>query len=256
METSLSNPWWQELYDDLLADMLLVRDDPSEVERTLHFLQDKLALEPGARVYDQCCGIGSLSIPLASLGHRVVGVDQCARYVERAQQGSSRGAAPHFIAADASEYVCEESCDAAFNWWTSFGYAPTDEQNMMMLRRACESLKAGGRFALDYLNVPGILRNFQRHVVTRRTCELGEVVLIRESDIDLSRGTMEKVWSYQLPDGKHVARRSSVRLYMPHEIRAMLREVGFEKVELYGNIAGEALGLDSQRCIAVGERGA
>jgi 2-polyprenyl-3-methyl-5-hydroxy-6-metoxy-1,4-benzoquinol methylase len=236
--------------------MLLVRDDANEVERTLHFLQEKLLLTSGTRVYDQCCGIGSLSIPLASLGHQVVGVDQCARYIERAEQAKPEAIQLQFTAADACEFVCEEPCDAVFNWWTSFGYAPTDQQNLQMLRRAYESLKPGGRFALDYLNVPGILRNFQRHVVTRRSCELGDVVLIRESEIDLSRGTMEKIWSYQLPDGTHVNRSSSVRLYMPHEICEMFSEVGFEKVELYGNIAGEALLLDSQRCIAIGQKGA
>lgn len=252
----MTRSWWEELYDDLLADMLLVRDDHSEVERTLRFLQEALALEPGARIYDQCCGIGSLSAPLARLGYRVTGVDQCERYIERARQSACKDDGLQFVSADACEFVCQTPCDAAFNWWTSFGYAPTDEENLRMLRRAFESLAPGGRFALDTLHVPGILRSFQRHVVTRRSCEAGDVVLIRESDVDLARGTMEKLWSYQLPNGSHVDRRSSVRLYMPDQVRSMLFEVGFARVDLYGNIDSDAIGLDSPRCIAVAQKGA
>jgi SAM-dependent methyltransferase len=247
----MTKSWWHELYDDLLADMLLVRDDPNEVERTLRFVQRELALEPGAHIYDQCCGIGSLSVPLAHLGYQVTGVDQCEAYILRAREAAPDPSSLRFEAADACEFVAAEPCDAVLNWWTSFGYCPTDEENLRMLQRAYDSLKPGGRFALDYLNVPGILRSFQRHVVTRRLCEVGEVVLIRESEVDIARGTMEKLWSFQLPDGTQVERRSSVRLYMPHEVRAMLEAVGFSQVKLYGNVDSEALGLDSQRCIAV-----
>ena len=248
--------WWQELYDDLLADVLLVRNDQNEVERTLRFLQQRLGLVPGSRVYDQCCGIGSLAIPLSNMGYQVIGVDQSERYIQRARRDAGGRAGLTLVAADACEYVCDEPCDAALNWWTSFGYAPSDEENLRMLQRAYDSLRPGGTFALDTLHVPGIFRSFQRHVVTRRACEAGEILLIRESDVDLTRGTMEKRWSYQLPDGTQVDKRSSVRLYMPHEVLAMLRQVGFARVDLYGSIDGDELVLDSRRCIAVAQKGA
>ena len=57
--------WWSSLYDDWLAEQLLVRE-PGEIDATLAFLVDRLRLAPGARVLDQCCGISSLTLPQAS----------------------------------------------------------------------------------------------------------------------------------------------------------------------------------------------
>jgi hypothetical protein len=57
-----------------------------------------------------------------------------------------------------------------------------------------------------------------------------------------------------LPDGARAVRESSVRLYMPHDLAAMLRRAGFADVELFGGIKGDRLELDSGRCIAVARR--
>ena len=61
--------WWSALYDHWLAEQLLVRD-PGEVESTVAFLKERLGLWPGARVLDQCCGIGSIALPLAEAASR------------------------------------------------------------------------------------------------------------------------------------------------------------------------------------------
>ena len=250
----MSAAWVGPLYDDWLAEQLLVRDD-AELEGTLAFLGDKLRLAPGRRVLDQCCGIGTLMMPLAARGIDVVGVDQAAGYVERARAtASERGLRLEVHAADAGVFVPSAPVDAAFNWWTSFGYGATDEDNRPMLARAFSALVPGGRFALDTMNVPGILRHFQRDVILRRQTPRGEVVLLRETTLDLRAGRMNKRWSYFLGGERRVEHDSSVRMYMPEAIVGLLEGVGFVHVELYGSVAGEALGLDSGRLIAVGSR--
>jgi SAM-dependent methyltransferase len=252
----MTTHWWNTLYDDLLAELLLVRgeDDP-EVVATLEFLGTHLRLEPSSRVFDQCCGIGSLALPLAKRGLAVIGVDQATRYVERATREAKERALPAtFFAADAFDYVTPEPVDAAFNWWTSFGYTLDDERNTQMLRRAYDSLRPGGRFALDYLNVPGILRNFQQHVVTRRPTTHGEVVLWRDSEIDVAHGSMKKNWTYFVPNGERVHHESTVKLYLPDAVAALLARAGFVDVTLFGDVRGGALELDSPRCIAVARR--
>lgn len=246
--------WWEPLYDDLLADVLLVRE-PGEAEATVRFLVERLGLTPGARVFDQCCGIGGLSLPLAARGFRVVGVDQSAAYIERGlREAREAGLQVELHAADALEFVPAEPADGAFNWWTSFGHPPTDEGNLRMLRRAFDALRPGGVFLLDSLHLPGVLRGFQRDVVLRRATPRGEVTLLRESAIDLDRGTMEKLWTYFLPDGSRVSHPSSLRLYMPHQVKAMLEAAGFERVTLLGSLRGEPLGLDSPRLICSARR--
>jgi SAM-dependent methyltransferase len=247
--------WWAELYDDLLAEVLLVRGDPADTARTLSYLISQLRLEPGSRVLDQCCGIGSLALPLAQAGYQVVGVDQAKGYVARARGEASRaGLSVELHAADAFEFVARPPCRAVLNWWTSFGYATDDETNLQMLLRAFESLEPGGRLALDVMNLPGVLRNFAPTVTLRRQTAHGEVELARESELDLARGELRKLWRYTLPDGRRVEHVSTVRLYMPHSLAELVRRAGFVDVVLHGELDASPLGLDSRRCILVATR--
>jgi SAM-dependent methyltransferase len=250
----MTTAWWSALYDDWLAEQLLVRE-PGEVDATVAFLVDRLGIRRGSRVFDQCCGIGSVALALAAWGADVVGVDQARGYVERAaREARERGHRAEFVAADACRFVPSRAVDAAFNWWTSFGYFDDDDDNRAMLARAFDSLAPGGRFALDTMNAPGLLRAFQRDVVVRRQTPRGEVVLLRESAMDLEGGRISKRWTYFLEGVEKVRHESSVRLYMPDAVVAMLRSVGFADVELHGGIAGERLTIDSARLIALARR--
>ncbi|MFE6864541.1 class I SAM-dependent methyltransferase [Nocardia sp. NPDC057668] len=245
--------WWADLYDDLLADQLLERE-AGTVEPTLDFLLDRLDLRPGDSVYDQCCGIGSLTIPLAARGLRALGVDQAAGYIERARwDAENAGVTAEFAAANACDFVPPEPVDAVFNWWTSFGYG-TDADNQRMLDRAFESLCPGGRFALDTMNLSGVLRGFQRDNVLHRETPRGRVLLLRETTIDLPSGRMLKDWTYFVDGHLETRHRSSVRLYLPDAVAAMLATAGFTDIDLLGDLTGAALTLDSPRLIALARR--
>ena len=244
--------WWETFYDEHLAHLLLEQTSEAEVQGTIRFLTETLSLNAHARIYDQCCGNGRLSLPLAALGHEVVGVDQAAIYIQEAQRAEAPRAT--FFAGDASQVVIDPPCDAVINWWTSFGYATRDEDNLRMLRAAYDSLKPGGGFALDFLNAPGIIRHFQRDVVTRRQLPEGQVVLLRETRLDLQSGRILKHWTYFLPDGRRVEHDTSVSLYMPHQLVALARAAGFDHVELWGGIDGSDLSADSSRCILTARR--
>jgi SAM-dependent methyltransferase len=245
------NDWWSELYDDLLADVLLDGTSDAEIDATLRFLVEQLVLTPGDRVFDQCSGTGRLAVPLARWGAEVVGVEQSARYVERARERArAAGAQAAFTVGDAFEHVPERPCAAAINWWTSFGYLPDDDANARMLRRAYEALAPGGRFALDMPNVPGLYAAFRPHEITRR----GEIVMLRESSLDLARGLLHKRWTFVAPDGRRVERPSTIRLYTPERLVALLEGAGFTGARVFGGVDGRPIALASPRCIVVARR--
>lgn len=123
-----------------------------------------------------------------------------------------------------------------------------------MLARAFEALEPGGYFILDFMNVPGILAHFKEQVITRRESPKGELLLLRESRLDLFNGRILKRWTYLLPDERRTIRESSVRLYMPCDLIRLLKSVGFGEVELYGDIYGSALSLNSPRCICLAQK--
>ncbi|HEY3998651.1 MAG TPA: class I SAM-dependent methyltransferase [Candidatus Xenobia bacterium] len=238
--------WWAALYDEHVADMFL--DAP--VEDETRFLWNHLGLDPGSRVLDQCCGTGRLSLALARQGASVLGIDQAPAYIERARHGAN-GLAAQFEVADAFFYVPDERFNAVFNWWTSFGYEAHDDANFRMLDRARDALHPGGSFALDVPNAPGLFRHFEPATVLRRD----GTVLLRESRLDLVGGSLHKTWNWFLSDGRQMRHETRVRLYLPHELHTALAARGFLDIHFYGSVAGDALTLDSPRCIVVARRG-
>lgn len=246
--------WWVPFYDELLAETLLVRESESEVAATLDFLQRVLRLEPsqGQRVLDQCCGIGSLSNPLAARGFTVVGVDQASDYVERARRNGVHGT--EFYAADAVNFIARPPCHAGFNWWTSYGYAPTREVNQAMLKGAFQSLIPGARFALDTMNLAGVLRKFEESVTVVRNTPMGEITMTRASRVDLEQGRLLKRWTYETEGREISTHNTSLMLSMPHDLAADLESAGFEVEAFYSGTSGHALSIDDPRCIVVARK--
>src|SRR5688572_5880516 len=99
-------PWWHDFFDDAYAAYGLVSIDPVEDAQRVEFLVRTLELEPGDRIFDQCCGIGRLSLPLAERGMRIVGVDRVASYIEAARRESARRGLKdcEFHCGDAAEF--------------------------------------------------------------------------------------------------------------------------------------------------------
>lgn len=251
MNTTSDTPWWETFYDENLADMLLEQTSPVEIERAADFLIQALGLSGGERALDQCCGSGRLTWEMGRRGFEMHGIDLIPGYIDRAQKRGPVGSnAPRFEVADAFKFRADSQFDAVFNWWTSFGYAEADETNTLMLRRAWETLRPGGRYALDFMNVPGLYRHFLPHVVTRN----GEVTLVRESTLDLAANVIRKQWTYFLPHGQRVVHHSSVRLYDPAALRRLFEAAGFSEVAFFGDVDASPLTLNSPRCIVTAKK--
>jgi SAM-dependent methyltransferase len=197
-----------------------------------------------------------LSLPLAERGIRVVGVDLISDYVEQAtNEAARRGLECRFHRGDAFEFAAPEPCHAAFNWFTSFGYLEDDDLNSRMLQRVFESLKPGGRFLLDYLNMPRIFTEFHPSYLQWQNPEdRGGLVVLTENKMDFARGMMDSLWTFVHGDGRREPRPVVTRMYLPHELVRMLRRCGFEGIELFGSVAGEPFGLRSARCIVLARK--
>lgn len=247
--------WWEEFFDDDFSAMFLDRENDSTLEPTADFLIATLDLKPGALVFDQCCGTGAFSIALAKRGVRVVGIDQASGYINRAVKSAENLNLENtiFEAADAFEYVTPSKCDAAFNWYTSFGYSNDDAVNIQMLHRVRESLKPDALFILDYMNVPNILANF-KPVYTREQNVNGMTVEFQKhTEINHERGMIGSRWIYKFPDGSEREGRGESRLYMPEDIGGLFEQAGFENIQYWGGFDGEACDEQAQRCFVMGK---
>jgi len=271
MKEARQNPWWQSFYDDTPFEIYMARTDQNELAQSLAFLRGQLHLQPGAVVFDQCCGLGGMSIPLAEQGYRMIGADLCHKYIVMARAAAKasmeagridKNAANDFFIGDAFEYVPATTCDAAFNWYTSFGYAEDDSQNRLMIENGLKAIKCGGYYALDFLNMPMILGAFKEEMTTVLHSESGDIIqtrrckLVTKPQASGDKLMMNQHWTWAMPDGKEIVQDSTLRAYMPEDLVRLFREVGFVDIALYGSCAdgGKPLDNTSGRCIVVGKK--
>lgn len=248
--------WWQSFFDDDYASYGLAATPPDVLQSTVDFLWTTLDLLPGGSVFDQCCGIGRLSLPIAQRGAYVIGVDQAATYVTATQCEADRLRLPcRYVRGDALEFVASPACDAAFNWFTSFGYWADDAINIRMLHRAFESLKPGGRFLMDYMNIPKVFEDFHTGTFERSAAPGHDgLIILYENTPDFLTGMIESTWTLIRADGRRDVRRVSTRMFLPNDLARMFRKAGFDDIRLYGWVDGSPLTRLSRRCIVFGRK--
>ena len=137
--------------------------------------------------------------------------------------------------------------DAAVNWFTSFGYFD-DEGNRSWLETVFETLKAGGRLAIDVHSRDVFMRNRMPASVYEREGNL--VVDSHSFDVETGREATER---WLVRDGQVRKTGYSVRFYTYTELRDLLLGVGFSSVEGIGHDR-KPLTLESRRMIVIATR--
>ncbi len=254
--TRADEGWWSAFHVAEMADLFLERKSPAELADTVSFLVRHLQLVPGDRVFDQCCGIGNVSMALAEHGMTCYGVDLCRVYIDRALEALSATSLPcEFYCDDALTFMAPQPCQGAVNWYSSFGYSRDDNTNLQMMMRAFESLRTGGVYALDVPNIPNLIRNFQHYLVRHGTNRDGRsVTIIRESQLDLTKGQLLQEWRWLIDSKPADCRHSALRLYMPHQLSEMLNRAGFVDVSMFGGTDDSPLTMNSPRLLIIGRK--
>lgn len=233
----------QQVFDD---DYLHFYEPVLDAARSDHEAQVIASLggvAPGHRVVDLACGHGRLAHRLAGMGAHVVGVDLCARFLERARADArTRGVAVEYVEADMAKWQADERFDLAFNWFTSLGYAD-DQGNLDVLRAMHACLKPDGVALIEVIHGPQLLQSFMPTIVI----ETAEGMLVDRNRFDpirhrvLTRRTIVK-------GGKTRKFDISVRIFSFAELRDWLLHVGFREVKPFDQ-DGRVLREDSPRMI-------
>jgi SAM-dependent methyltransferase len=226
------------------ADFMFSPKRAAEAERNVAE-SPLLAFPDGARVLDLCCGPGLYLVPLARRGHAVTGVDLNAPMLDRAKAACADAGTPvELIRDDMAEFVRPGGFDAIINMYTSFGYFPEQERNVQVLRNAYESLAPGGQLLVDVFGKEVLARRVGRPQVV--DLPDGTVYLRDHITDDWTRLRTE--WTL-IRGG--VARSASLTsyLYSAAELRALCLQVGFARVECFGDFDGRAYGPRATRLI-------
>jgi SAM-dependent methyltransferase len=216
----------------------------NEVQKMVRWLE----LQPGAEIFDLCCGMGRHSLTLANYGFNVTGMDLSEVLLNEAERLDSEGKVT-WLRGDMRNIPLEQSFDAVVNLFTSFGYFRDEAENEKVIHEINRLLSINGKFIIDFLNPAYVEANLVPHSFRK------EVGL----DIDESRSIEEGYVRKRIiirEEGQ--AERSyleQVRLYRLDDFKRMLSSAGLEIDQVYGHYDGTPYDeQESPRLIIVGTK--
>jgi SAM-dependent methyltransferase len=147
--------WFECWFDSPYYHILYNNRDYSEAELFIDNLIRFLQFRSTSRFLDLACGKGRHSIYLNKKGFDVTGIDLSAHSIKCAKQHENETL--HFYVHDMRKLFRTNYFDCIVNFFTSFGYFEKDRDDNSTISSVYKSLKPGGIFVLDFMNIKKVL---------------------------------------------------------------------------------------------------
>ena len=229
--------WYQEWFGEEYLELYAHRDE-AEAKQQVEFFQRQCGAVQGA-VLDLACGMGRHMTILQGAGYRAVGCDLSFTLLLSGVQ--EYGRMPVARADMRSLPFCSGSFGGLVNFFTSFGYFATEEENLQVVREMARVLRDDAVFLFDYLNVQ---RELDRLVQKEQK---GDARIERWFDPH-DRSFNKRI---TIGEKRYLER---VRGYDLAEISAMFTSAGLTIRSVFGDFAGAPYEASSPRLILVGRR--
>jgi SAM-dependent methyltransferase len=237
--------FWSTFSSYIFSDERL-RSAPDDVDRLL-----TLVKMSRPEVLDLACGVGRHAVAFAARGCRVTGVDRTRFALEKARANATNaGVSVEFVASDMREFVRPAAFDLVVNLFTSFGYFEEPGDDLRVLRNVHASLRPGGAFVIDVMSKEILARGFQD---TRSAVASDGTLMIWRTAIALDWTRVIGQW-HAIRDGVAKTFRVDHAIYSGQELRALLGQAGFTRVDLFGDLDGREYGLGAARLVAVAHK--
>jgi SAM-dependent methyltransferase len=233
--------WYQEWFGEEYLELYAHRDE-NEAKQQVAFFHRQFGAVTGP-ILDLACGMGRHIQELQSLGYHTVGCDLS--YILLTTGNREYGA----MAVARADMRHLPFCDGVFgglvNFFTSFGYFASEQENLLVVEEMARVLHDGAPFLFDYLNVNRELDN----LVHRETqvAPMGEVQI--ERWFDRSDRSFNK--RITIGEKRYLER---VRGYDLDEISAMFASCNLSIRSAFGDFDGSPFERTSPRLILVGSK--
>src|ERR1700754_3089184 len=145
-------PWFRNWFDTSFYHQLYGHRDEKEAAGFIDALLAELQPSKDTRMLDLACGAGRHAKYLASKGFDVTGIDLSPSSIRMARKNASPKL--QFYQHDMLMSFGTGKFDFIFNFFTSFGYFKSMEENLLVMNNISTCLKRHGSVVIDYLNVP------------------------------------------------------------------------------------------------------
>lgn len=229
--------WFQEWFGEEYLELYSYRDD-DEAKQQVSFFREHCGAVRGP-LLDLACGKGRHIAELRAAGYYAVGCDLS--FILLRAGHTEYGPLPVARADMRVLPFCSSSFAGLVNFFTSFGYFATEEENVEVVNEMSRVLERGAVFLFDYLNVHRELEK----LVQRET--LGEASIERWFD-PADRSFNKRI---TIGQKRYLER---VRGYDLDEISMMFTTAGLTIRAAFGDFLGAPFEKSSPRLILVGTK--
>lgn len=215
-----------------------------ENENTVKFLSEDLM--ENSKIMDLACGTGTYSIALGKLGHEVTGVDLDTKMIQIAKN-KIKNLNVKFIQGDIRDKLKVQKYDRIFCIGNSLVHLKTIEKIRTLIDNMYDSIENKGSIIIQIINYDRILKYDIKSLPTIDRKEKG-VKFIRGYKYSKEKRLIYFQTQLLISKGEVVEKHENSVPLLPirsEEIINIIKEVGFSKIDVYGNFLKEQFTEDS-----------
>jgi len=233
-----TRPWHEddsfwETWGPVMFTPQRIADAVEEVTKIIKLLN----IQPGSSILDLW-------------GYQVTGVDRTRGYLGKArEQAKEERLDIEFVQGDMRRFSRPGAFDIAISMLTSFSYFEDPQEDKRVVKNVFESLKTGGRFIIQMHGKETLAKIFKEKDWNEYKDD--GVIVLYERKVSQNWSWMENRW-IMLKGNERIENRLSHRLYAGSEIAALLRDCGFNRVGVYGDLEGNPYDHTARQLVAAG----
>ena len=220
-----SENWFSTWFDTPYYHILYKNRNDEEAQAFMDNITHYLNMPENGTILDLACGKGRHSIYLNKLGYNVTGVDLSENSIAIAKESSNETL--QFKTHDMREPM-NETFDAVFNLFTSFGYFDSHEDNIKTLKAIKESINEYGFGVIDFFNADFIIEN----LVAEETKEIDGITFHIKRSVENKKIIKEIRFEDK---GESFFFTEKVSAFTLADFEAMMEEAGIYLLEIFGD---------------------
>lgn len=220
-----SENWFSTWFDSPYYHILYKNRNEEEAQVFMDNITNYLNMPENGTILDLACGKGRHSIYLNKLGYNVTGVDLSENSIAIANESSNESL--RFKTHDMREPM-NETYDAVFNLFTSFGYFDTYEDNIKTLKAIKDSINEYGFGVIDFFNADFIIEN----LVAEETKEIDDITFNIKRFVENKKIIKEIRFEDK---GESFYFTEKVSAFTLSDFESMMEEAGIFLLEIFGD---------------------
>jgi ubiquinone/menaquinone biosynthesis C-methylase UbiE len=221
--------------------------DRNQTESQIQFLEN--TLKANCYVLDLACGTGRHSIRLTQHGYSIVGLDVSGSLLHIAKQQYGK---VQVVKGDMRFLPFKpQAFSAVISMDTSFGYLPSERDDLQSFIEARRALMKDGILVVDVFNRQRLSRISPERKTSNWT-EYPSFFLQQKRTVNPSGDRLFDEWVVRdRSNGRLIKFVHSVHLYKINELQTLLERAEFAVSRVYGDYKRQAFSADSPRLILI-----